>query len=696
MRDAYYQRATAEMVQRYAAGKGIGLREAATRLEIERKRFLEAMRDDPYTLGYEPDIWLVVKALMRGAPVTAPERGRVKRRTGLEWDDFAERIRTNLGFRAPVGEVLIMGANRSGKTDFASKLALQVAERGGKTTCVGFQTLKTGKGIQMKRLWNYMPKRFKERNIALKKASRIDEHISYTEQNGFAGSKITFGNGSVMDFVTYEMDVKAIEGSEYDFGWLDEEFPMEFLSTLRSRLASRRGVLVGTFTPISGYTPVVADFLDGMLVTKWHTASMLPRDGGEPEPWSELGLTREEYGRLTDEGRGKREGGRGNGDCGVPEARPEECVMWARENERLKGEKFEELKSGNGGRSFARVPRVAVCKGGLAAAVWFYGSDNPYGSPASVIESAAKNRRATDEIKARVYGIAEKLTGRLFPKFSRERNVIAPEDLPKRLTRILVVDPAPERNWCCGWYGYEKGTDTLYKYREWPGNYEIPGVGVPPAWAQLSDRNRGVNDGAYAGGQEDFGMSFLKYKFEWARLEEWEDFLAWAETHDPLEWPEDIGIVEEWSELQGTREPIVERVIDARAASQSKMSQKENLTLFEEVAKLAEGFVPASGQEIAVGLAVLRDRIETGRYKVTANCTNTIFAYEQYTGKDGQKGAVKDWIDLDRYAALSGVFEYGAEAATVRGAEAANRDGGTARFGAEPDEEEMDFAGWAG
>ena len=685
MRDAYYQRATAEMVKRYAAGKGIGFTEAATRLEIERKRFLEAMRDDPYTLGYEPDIWIVVKALMRGAPVTAPERGRVKRRTGLDWDDFAERIRTNLGFRAPVGEVLIMGANRSGKTDFASKLALQIAERGGKTTCVGFQTLKTGKGIQMKRLWNYMPKRFKERNIALKKASRIDEHISYTEQNGFAGSKITFGNGSVMDFVTYEMDVKAIEGSEYDFGWLDEEFPMEFLSTLRSRLASRRGVLVGTFTPISGYTPVVADFLDGMLVTKWHTANMLPRDGGEPEPWSELGLTREEYGRLTDAGKWRK--GAGNEDCGVPEARPEECVMWAREDPNA--------RDAQGERSFAWVPRVAVCKGGLAAAVWFYGSDNPYGSPASVIESAAKNRRATDEIKARVYGIAEKLTGRLFPKFSRERNVIAPEDLPKRLVRIMVVDPAPERNWCCGWYGYEKGTDTLYKYREWPGNYEIPGVGVPPAWAQLSDRNRGVNDGEYAGGQEDFGMSFLKYKFEWARLEGWKDFIEWAAAHDALEWPEDIGIVEEWSELQGTREQMAERVIDARAASQSKMSMKENLTLFEEVGKLAEGFVPASGQEIAVGLAVLRDRIETGRYKVTADCTNTIFAYEQYTGKDGQKGAVKDWIDGDRYAALSGIFEYGEEAAT----EIAGREGAASRtvesLRAEQDEEEADFAGWA-
>ncbi len=693
MRDAYYQRAGREAVERYAAAKGIGLTAAATRLETDRRRFIRAMREDPYTLGYEPDIWLVTKALTRGAPVTAAERRRVSRATGKEWDEWAERTRTLLGFRAPVGEVLIMGANRSGKTDFASKMAMQLADAGGKKMVAGFQTLKTGKGTQMKRLWNYMPKRFKERNIALKKASRIDEHISYTEQNGFAGSKITFGNGSVLDFVTYEMDVKSIEGSEYDFGWLDEEFPMGFLGTLRSRLASRRGTFIGTFTPISGYTPVVADFLDGMRVTRWHTAYMLPLDGRGPEPWSELGLTREEHARL---GEATITGN----DSGVPEARPEECVKWGVGAGRL-GEGEGSVGAGSlgegedaRGRCFARVPRVAVCKGGEAAAVWFYGSDNPYGAPGSVIESAARNRRAAAEIKARVYGIAERLTGRLFPKFSRERNVIAPEELPKRLVRIMVVDPAPERNWCVGWYGYEKATDTLYKYREWPGSYEIPGVGVPPAWAQLSDRNRGVNDGEYAGGQEDFGMSFLKYKYEWARLEGWTDFAAWAETHDPLEWPEDIGTVEEWSELQGTREPIMERVIDARAASQSKMSMKENLTLFDEVAKLAEGFVPASGQKIAVGLDILRDRIETGRYKVTADCRNTIFAYEQYTGRDGQKGAVKDWIDGDRYAALSGVFEYGEEDATETGGEgeAAKRTKGLRD---EQDEIEADFAGWA-
>ena len=227
-------------------------------------------------------------------------------------------------------------------------------------------------------------------------------------------------------------------------------------------------------------------------------------------------------------------------------------------------------------------------------------------------------------------------------------------------------------------------------------------------------------------------MSFLKYKFEWARLEGWRDYLEYVRLKEPHfqdgwrlkephfqdegarghslsqtsqtsqtalapDWPEDIGIVEEWSELAGTREPIMERVIDARAAAQSKMSMKENLTLFEEVAKLAEGFVPASGQKIAVGLDILRDRIETGRYRITANCTNTIFAYEQYTGRDGQKGAVKDWIDNDRYAALSGVTEYEAEAATECGDGRAGAQPSRGRNELQPsqDDEDADFAGWA-
>lgn len=674
MRDAYYQAPSEGAVEAYARKAGVGVEAARRRLEADRVRFIEAMRSDPYTHGFEPDIWLVAKALLRDARPTRRERAEVERRLRMGWDEYARRMRLKLGFMRPVDELLLMGANRSGKTDFASKLAMQKASRGDCTMMAGFQTLKTGKGVQMRRLWNYMERRFKDRNIALRKADRIDEHISYTEQNGFAGSRITFGNGSRLDFVTYEMDVKAIEGSEFDFGWLDEEFPMGFLATLRSRLASKRGTLLATFTPISGYTPVVADFLDGMYVTRWHVAHMLPLDGKRPEPWSELGLAEGEYRRLTETQ---------DGDPGVPESRPERCLEWVLE------EGAPETGRRADGRTFARTPRVAVCKGGRAAAVWFYGSDNPYGCPASVIASAERNRRAVAEIKARVYGMAERLSGRLFPMFSRDRNVVRPEDIPQCGARLMVIDPAPERNWCVGWYRYARETDTLYKYREWPSAYEVPGVGVPPAWARLSDRNRGVNDGEYAGGQEDFGMNFLKYKYEWARLEGWADFEEWAKSHDPLEWPEDLDEVAEWDAERGARERIALRVIDARAAAQSKMSMRENLTLFDEVDRLVPGLVPASGQRIDVGLSVLRDRIETGRYRVSSGCVNTIFAYENYTGRDGQKGAVKDWIDLDRYAAL----------ADLAGMEDPGEDGGGSggcRRRCDEQEADDDFAGWAG
>jgi hypothetical protein len=264
-----------------------------------------------------------------------------------------------------------------------------------------------------------------------------------------------------------------------------------------------------------------------------------------------------------------------------------------------------------------------------------------------VIANAQKNANATAMIRKRVYGIAEQVRGVIFKKFTRERNVVAPEDIPQKLVRIMVVDPAPERNWAFGWYGYDTKGGVLYKYREWPGNYEIPGVGVPGPWAVPSDRKGGINDGDRGDGQEDFGFGFLAYKREIARLEGWTCYDPEAELDE----------VEEWSELDGTAEQIEYRVIDARAASQSKIGAKENTSLFEQVSRLAEGFTPASGQKISVGLDVLQDLVKSGRYKVSAACVNTIAAYGMYTGADGQKGACKDMIDLDRYAVLSGILE---------------------------------------
>lgn len=663
-RDAVFQPLGREVVEKWAADHGLAFADAAMRLGAQREAFLKAIAADPYANGYEPPIWIVAKTLLRGMVITRQEQDAVRAETGLAWPDFADKMRRALGFTHPVNELLVMGANRSGKTDFAARTSLQLAMVGNKLLKIGFQEVKTGKEVQMKRIWHYMPNRLKAANIALKKAKDIHEHISYSEANGFAGSQIVLKNGSNIQFITYKMTVTAaLEGMEHDFIWLDEESPKSFLDAARGRIASRAGSLLLTFTPVSGYTPVVADFLAGMQVTRWHTAYMLPRDNGPAMPHLELGLSSEEYDALM----AWRDGG-GADPC-VPEARPENCLKW------ILGGTGDGLDATVRHRAFAQMPRVAVCKGGGAAAIWFYGSDNPYGTPSEVIRNAAKNLNAIGEIKKRVYGVAERIKGRLLPEFSRARNVVPDAAIPTRLVRVFVLDPAPDRNWTAGWYGYDPETDVLYKYREWPSGYEIPGVGAPGPWAVSSDRKNGINDGDKGDAQESFGMGFAHYKFEWARLERWKDYEDWAARNGlasgecPSDWPEDVErLVEGWSELNGAHETILKRVIDSRAAASRKTTGGANLTLFEIVCTLAENFEPASGQNIEVGLNLIRDRVNSGRYKVAASCTNTIFTWEHYCGADGQKGACKDFADTDRYAHLSGVTSCAAGDATELGA----------------------------
>ena len=646
MRDEWYQPPTAEQAARLAVERSIQCEQAERILEEQREKALARTKEDPFRFGFEPPVWFVAKALMRGYRPTARDEKQVRRRAGCGWEEFAARMRTACGFAAPVAQMVIMGANRSGKTDFAAKTAVQDALREGACVAIGAQKHSTAVEVQHARVWRYLPPELREKNVARRRATDVTENISYTEKNGFAGSKIVLANRSLVKFITYEMDVAAtLEGMEYDKVWLDEEFNNAYLDAAIGRIASKSGTFLGTFTPVSGYSPVVAAFLEGMQVTRWHTAYLLPKDGGEPLPWAELGLSRDEYETLA---AWRKDGGE---DPGIPECRPEDCFAW------LDGERG----TGNGergkeGREFAEVPRVAVCKGGEAAAIWFYCADNPYGRPMEIIKSQMANRNAVGMIRKRVYGVAEKVRGRMFKEFSKEKHVIPDAAVPKRLVRCMVVDPAPERNWTAGWYGYDPKTDILYKYRDWPGSYEIPGVGVPGAWAVVSDRRGGVNDGDRGEAQESFGMGFLHYKAEWARLEGWKDWKDWvAAGGDPNEWPEDMNEVEEWSELDGTDEPMQMRLIDARAASQSKISMKENVSLFDEVARLAEGFQPASGQRIDIGINFLRDRIVAGKYLIAASCKNTIFAYENYTGADGQKGACKDFIDCDRYAVLSDI-----------------------------------------
>lgn len=616
MRDAMVMPATAEQIEEFARSRGITDSAARKQLETLRERQIENRRSDPYTYGYEPPIWFVTKALMRNPCWSEYERVTIRRKTGLDAETFADRMRRRLGFEHAVTKVLIMGSNRSGKTDFAMKLCVQMAMQGGKKVFSGAQTLKTQKRIQMSRYWHYMTAEQRAKNVATKKATDAVENISYTEKNGFAGSRIIYGNGSSHDWGSYEQDVRSLEGSEYDLAHLDEEYPKSHYDLYTTRVTSRGGVFLGTFTPLHGYTAPIAAFLDGATIVMYHRAYLRPKDGGPREPWNELNLERSEYEKLV----AWRKEGQG-GDCGVPESRPEDCFEWL-------------LGSGDGrysgpgpdGREFDFTPRVALCQGGEAAAVWFYGSDNPYGLPAELIASKMAGEGSEKRILASVYGVAQDLKGKMFLRTTIERATVPDEEIPADLVRFMVCDPSPERNWCFGWFGYHLQTETLYMTREWPGNYEVPGQGVPGPWAVISDKNDGLNDGERGEGQISFGWGYSQIFDEVERLED--------------------------------GETIEFRLLDSRAASQSKISKTTNRTLIEDLEDYCDGWQVADGQRTEIGYTRMNDKFKSGKLKIAKSCVNTLACLTMLTGRDGQKGACKDPVDLVRYAVMSDIWDW--------------------------------------
>ena len=129
--------------------------------------------------------------------------------------------------------------------------------------------------------------------------------------------------------------------------------------------------------------------------------------------------------------------------------------------------------------------------------------------------------------------------------------------------------------------------------------------------------------------------------------------------------PPDDETIEDWDDCDGAAEQMEFRLLDSRAASQSKISRTANHTLLEDVEGLVGGWAVADGQRCEVGYNRLIDKCRSGKFRVSSECANTRECFRLLTGKDGQKGAAKDMIDLCRYAVMSDVWDLPAELATV-------------------------------
>jgi hypothetical protein len=201
----------------------------------ERENLLRMEREDPLRYGYEPKVW------------------------GLA-DEHRKILRER--FRVGVIEEIDLGGNRASKSERAAKriVQLMMEKPNARVWCLQ-STERSSIENQQSLIWKYLPAEYRTSSGKLK--GGVTTKITYSQAGGFTESVFVLPNGSQCVFKYYSMDVKNIEGAELDCAWADELVTPEWLEALRYRLLTRNGVLHVTFTPVDGYTPTVAEYLNG-------------------------------------------------------------------------------------------------------------------------------------------------------------------------------------------------------------------------------------------------------------------------------------------------------------------------------------------------------------------------------------------------------------------------------------------------
>jgi phage terminase large subunit-like protein len=91
-----------------------------------------------------------------------------------------------------------------------------------------------------------------------------------TKRMGVAGAvdtaQITHKSGgtSIVGFKSYDQGRKKFQGTAKHVIWLDEEPPADVYDECLLRLMTTDGLMIGTFTPLSGLSSVVLRFLPGL------------------------------------------------------------------------------------------------------------------------------------------------------------------------------------------------------------------------------------------------------------------------------------------------------------------------------------------------------------------------------------------------------------------------------------------------
>lgn len=339
-----------------------------------REEAIERERDDPFRFGTELDHWKMAD----------------------------EELKTH-------GQLLVLGGNRSGKTELISKRVVQSAVANPNSIIWCFTaTSQNSIAHQQAYIYKYLPKEFK--NLGRSRT----HYISYSIKNGFTNSSLILPNRSRIEFRNWSQNIETIEGGEigcpgdpapgtHNIGaWFDEEVPLSWWSTTLFRALSRadsNGLparLIASFTTISGWTQMVNTYLSGARVVKEVDAELLP------------------------------------------------------------GEK---------------VPLIQQPLRQSASVVYFHTSKNPYGGWEAMKNQLKGTRR--DEILCRAYGVPTKPSDTTFKNLDdrvvlkHEEIPIIKDKKNHPASWVLSIDPAGSKSWFMLLVGVS-ANGTHYVVKEWP------------------------------------------------------------------------------------------------------------------------------------------------------------------------------------------------------------------------------------
>lgn len=161
---------------------------------------------------------------------------------------------------------LIMGGNRSGKTQLGGMIAVAwalgsghpytqswarmnhldisaIPEKGGRVCAVALTNLDSVK-VQRKAVDSYLPGGCK-----------------WFRKEALTEAKVVLPGGGAIIFKSVDQKARAFQGDAYDLLWLDEEPTESVFNEARMRLADRAGRAIFTMTPLKGKTWVHTRFI---------------------------------------------------------------------------------------------------------------------------------------------------------------------------------------------------------------------------------------------------------------------------------------------------------------------------------------------------------------------------------------------------------------------------------------------------